>query len=168
MIKLMISHESRQLFRSGALWSVLGLVVAAIVFAAWAGGRSIDRQVEGAQAAEQFEDGRRTHLREGVERYEAQVIAEGGEYQFASVRHAPGMGPPQGTNAGAVGAETAMYVSLPPTALVSRCGAGAGRSPATAQPFRAHRRTEAGRRASPHRASPARRMHSIGKSRQRR
>ena len=119
MIKLMISHESRQLFRSGALWSVLGLLVAAIVFAAWAGGRSIDRQVEGAQAAEQFEDGRRTHLREGAERYEAEVIAEGGEYQFATVRHAPGKGPPQGTNAGAVGAETSKYVNLPPTGLAA-------------------------------------------------
>ncbi len=119
MIKLMISHETRQLFRSGALWSILGLVVLAIVFAAWSGGRSVTRQLAGAGAAAKFEDGLRNHMRRDAEKYEAKVIAEGGEYQFAAVRHAPGMGPPQGTNAGAVGAETAMYVSLPPTGLAA-------------------------------------------------
>ena len=50
---------------------------------------------------------------------QAQVAATGGEYQFAAVRHAPGKGPPQGTNAGAVGAETAKYVTLPPTGLAA-------------------------------------------------
>jgi ABC-2 type transport system permease protein len=117
MLKLIISHETRQIARTTALWSILALLVGAIIFAAWAGGRSIDRQVEGAQAAENFEDGLRNHMREGTEKYEAQVIADGGEYQFASVRHSPGSGPPQGTNAGAVGAETAKYVTLPPTGL---------------------------------------------------
>jgi len=119
MLKLIISHEARQIIRTGALWSILALLVAAIVFAAWSGDRSIERQIAGAQAAESFEDGRRNHLREGTEKYEAQVIAEGGEYQFASVRHSPGSGPPQGTNAGAVGAETSMYVTLPPTGLAA-------------------------------------------------
>ena len=119
MIKLMISHETRQLFRSGALWSILGLVVLAIVFAAWSGGRSVTRQLAGAGAAAKFEDGLRNHMRRDAEKYEAKVTSEGGEYQFAAVRHAPGMGPPQGTNAGAVGAETAMYVSLPPTGLAA-------------------------------------------------
>ena len=94
MIKLMISHETRQLFRSGALWSILGLVVLAIVFAAWSGGRSVTRQLAGASAAAKFEDGLRNHMRRDAEKYEAKVIAEGGEYQFAAVRHAPGMGPP--------------------------------------------------------------------------
>jgi ABC-2 type transport system permease protein len=117
MLKLIISHETRQIARTTALWSILALLVGAIIFAAWAGGRSIDRQVEGAQAAENFEDGLRNHMREDTEKYEAQVIADGGEYQFASVRHSPGSGPPQGTNAGAVGAETAKYVTLPPTGL---------------------------------------------------
>ena len=119
MLKLIISHETRQIARTTALWSILALLVGAIVFAAWAGGRSIERQVEGAQAAEAFEDGRREHMRKGTEKYQASVIAEGGEYQFASVRHAPGKGPPQGTNAGAVGAETAKYVTLPPTGLAA-------------------------------------------------
>ncbi len=119
MLKLIISHEARQIARTGALWAILALLVGAIVFAAWSGGRSINRQVEGAQAAETFEDGLRNHMRKETEDYEAKVIAEGGEYQFASVRHSPGSGPPQGTNAGAVGAETSKYVTLPPTGLAA-------------------------------------------------
>ncbi len=119
MLKLIISHEARQLMRTGALWSILALLIASIVFAAWSGGRSIDRQVKGAQAAESFEDGVRNHMRADTEKYAAQVRAKGGEYQFAAVRHAPGSGPPQGTNAGAVGAETSKYVTLPPTGLAA-------------------------------------------------
>jgi ABC-2 type transport system permease protein len=119
MLKLIISHEARQIIRTGALWSILALLVAAIVFAAWAGGRSIDRQIEGAQAAEAFENGMRNHMRADTEKYEAQVLASGEEYQFAAVRHSPGSGPPQGTNAGAVGAETSLYVTLPPTGLAA-------------------------------------------------
>jgi len=119
MLKLIISHEARQMMRTGALWSILTLLVAAIVFAAWAGGRSIRRQVEGAQAAETFEDGLRNHMRADTEKYQARVQAQGGEYQFAAVRHSPGKGPPQGTNAGAVGAETSKYVTLPPTGLAA-------------------------------------------------
>ena len=45
MIKLMISHETKQLFRSGSLWSILGLIVFAVIFAAWSGGRSVTRQL---------------------------------------------------------------------------------------------------------------------------
>jgi ABC-2 type transport system permease protein len=119
MLKLIISHETRQIARTTALWSILALLVGAIVFAAWAGGRSITRQVEGAKAAATFEDGLREHMRKDTEKYQAKVIAEGGEYQFAAVRHAPGKGPPQGTNAGAVGAETSKYVTLPPTGLAA-------------------------------------------------
>jgi ABC-2 type transport system permease protein len=119
MLKLIISHEARQIVRTGALWSILALLIGAIVFAAWSGGRSITRQSEGAQAATAFEDGLRDHMREGTEKYQAQVVAEGGEYQFAAVRHSPGSGPPQGTNAGAVGAETSKYVTLPPTGLAA-------------------------------------------------
>ena len=119
MKTIIISHETRQLFRSGAFRSLLILVAGAIAFGAWAGQRSIERQAEGAAAATAFEDGRRAKMRGDTQRYEAQVLAEGGEYQFASARHAPGAGPPQGTNAGAVGAETANYVSLPPTGLAS-------------------------------------------------
>jgi ABC-2 type transport system permease protein len=119
MLKLIISHEARQIARTGALWSILVLLVGAIIFAAWSGGRSIERQVVGAQAATEYEDGLRHHMREGTEKYAAKVAAEGGEYQFAMVRHAPGSGPPQGTNAGAVGAETSKYVTLPPTGLAA-------------------------------------------------
>ena len=119
MKRIIISHETRQLFRSGAFRSLLLMVAGAIAFAAWSGQRSIDRQIEGANAATAFEDGRRAKMRSDTEKYEAQVLAQGGEYQFAAVRHAPGAGPPQGTNAGAVGAETSKYVTLPPTGLAS-------------------------------------------------
>lgn len=119
MFRLIISHETRQVFRTGALWSILALLVGAIIFAAWSGRRSIDRQIEGAAAATAFEDGQREKMRADTVRYEAQVQAEGGEYQFAAVRHSPGKGPPQGTNAGAVGAETSRYVTLPPTGLAA-------------------------------------------------
>ncbi|MAF84151.1 MAG: ABC transporter permease subunit [Gammaproteobacteria bacterium] len=119
MLKLIISHETRQIMRTGALWSILILLIGAIIFASWSGGRSIERQVEGAEAAVTFENGLRDHMRKDTEKYAAQVEAEGGEYKFATVRHAPGSGPPQGTNAGAVGAETSKYVTLPPTGLAA-------------------------------------------------
>ncbi len=45
MYRLIISHETRTLARAGALWSVLALLVLALGFAAWAGGRSIARQL---------------------------------------------------------------------------------------------------------------------------
>lgn len=114
-----ISHETRQLVRSGAFRSLLLLVAGAMAFAAWAGQRSIERQAEGAAAATAFEDGRLAKMLEDTRKYEAQVLAEGGEYQFAAARHGPGAGPPQGTNAGAVGAATANYVTLPPTGLAA-------------------------------------------------
>ena len=120
MLKLIITHEARQIARTGALWSILILLVGAIIFAAWSGGRSIERQIVGAQAATEYEDGLRHHMREGTEKYAAKVEAAGGEYQFAMARHAPGGGPPQGPNAGAVGAETSKYVTLPPTGLAFR------------------------------------------------
>ena len=119
MKSIIISHETRQLVRSGAFRALLLLIAAAIGFAAWAGQRSIDRQVEGAVAATAFENGQRQKMRADTEKYQARLEAEGGEYEFASARHAPGAGPPQGTNAGVVGAQTANYLSLPPTGLAS-------------------------------------------------
>ncbi|NJO13525.1 MAG: ABC transporter permease subunit [Gammaproteobacteria bacterium] len=50
--------------------------------------------------------------------YEGNVKASGGTMAFAAVNHAPTEGgPPQGVNAGAVGAETAEYAILPQTGL---------------------------------------------------
>ncbi len=119
MKRIIISHEARQLFRSGAFRALLLLMAGAVAFAAWSGQRSIDRQAEGANAAAAFEDGRRARMREGTEQYQARVLAEGGEYQFASASHSPGAGPPQGTNPGVVGSTTAKYLTLPPTGLAS-------------------------------------------------
>ncbi|MCY4165185.1 MAG: ABC transporter permease subunit [Gammaproteobacteria bacterium] len=117
MKRIIISHETRQLFRSGAFRALLLLLAGAVAFAAWSGQRSIDRQIEGANAAAAFEDGRRNKMRADTEKYQARVAAEGGEYQFASARHGAGEGPPQGTNAGVVGSATAKYLRLPPTGL---------------------------------------------------
>ena len=119
MKRIIISHETRQLLRSGAFRALLLLVAGAIAFAAFSGQRSIDRQVEGAMAATAFEDAQRARMRADTEAYEARLAAQGGEYEFAGARHAPGAGPPQGTNAGVVGAQTAKYLTLPPTGLAS-------------------------------------------------
>ena len=119
MKRIIITHETRQLFRSGAFRALLVLVAGALAFAALSGQRSIDRQVDGAIAATAFEDAQRSKMRADTEAYEAQLAARGGEYEFASARHAPGAGPPQGTNAGVVGAQTSKYITLPPTGLAS-------------------------------------------------
>ena len=119
MYRLIIAHETRSMARTGALWTILALLVLAIGFAAWAGSRSIQRQVKGATDATAFEDSERAQMHKDTEAYAAQVAATGGAYEFATVRHSPGQGPPQGTNAGAVGAETAAFVTLPPTGLAA-------------------------------------------------
>ncbi len=119
MYRLIIAHETRSLARTGALWTILALLMLAMAFAAWAGGRSIARQVKGATDAAVYQDNERAQMRRDTEAYAAQVAATGGAYEFATVRHSPGQGPPQGTNAGAVGAETAAFVILPPTGLAA-------------------------------------------------
>lgn len=119
MYRLIISHETRTLTRSGALWAMLVLLLLSLGFAAWSGARSVARQVKAASDAASYEDGVREQMRRDTEEYAARVAASGGTYEFATVRHSPGAGPPQGTNAGAVGAETAAYISLPPTGLAA-------------------------------------------------
>ncbi|MCL4779211.1 MAG: ABC transporter permease [Gammaproteobacteria bacterium] len=119
MYRLIAMHETRALARTWALWAILALLVFAIAFAAWSGGRSVSRQLKGAGDAASYEVGLRDRMRQETAEYEAKVKATGGPYEFATVRHAPGQGPPQGTNAGAVGAETAAYIALPPTGLAA-------------------------------------------------
>ncbi len=119
MYRLIISHEARSLARTGALWAILALLAGAIGFAAFAGGHAVARQAKGAADATAFEEGLRAKMRADTEAYAAEVAATGGTYEFATVNHVPGKGPPQGTNAGAVGAETASYVALPPTGLAA-------------------------------------------------
>ncbi len=119
MNRLIISHETRTLSRTGALWAILVLLTITLGFAAWTGGRSVERQLKGASDAASYQQGERARMRADTEAYAAQVAATGGTYEFATVRHAPGQGPPQGTNAGAVGAETAAFVVLPPTGLAA-------------------------------------------------
>lgn len=117
MYRLIISHEARSMARTGALWFILALLAFAIGFATWAGARSVARQMQGASDAIAWGDGVRKRMRAETEEYAAKVAATGGTYEFATVRHAPGQGPPQGTNAGAVGSETEKYIVLPPTGL---------------------------------------------------
>lgn len=119
MYRLIVSHETRLLARTGALWAILLLLVFAIGFAAFAGGRSVARQAQGAADAAALENGVRARMQADTEAYAAQLAASGGTYEFATVDHVPGRGPPQGTNAGVVGAETAAYVVLPPTGLAA-------------------------------------------------
>jgi len=119
MYRLIAMHETRALARTGALWAILALLIFAITFAAWSGGRSVSRQLKGADDAASYEAGLREQMRQETAEYEAKVRASGGPYEFATVRHGPGQGPPQGTNAGAVGGETAAYISLPPTGLAA-------------------------------------------------
>lgn len=119
MYRIIVAHEARGLARSGALWTILALLVVAMGFAAWAGGRSVGRQVRAAEEAFRYEEGERAKMRRETEAYAAEVAARGGTYEFATVRHSPGQGPPQGTNAGAVGAETSSWVALPPTGLAA-------------------------------------------------
>ena len=91
------------------------MIVVGILFAMWAGGNTVQRQVAGAQAAQAFEESMRNKMLQEVVEYRDWVNETGGAYEFAAVNHAPGSGPPQGTNAGAVGAETSFYAILPPT-----------------------------------------------------
>lgn len=119
MYRLIAMHETRALARTGALWAILALLIFAIAFAAWSGGRAVDRQVRGASEADSYEAGLRDRMRQETAEYEAKVNATGAPYEFATVRHGPGQGPPQGTNAGAVGSETAAYIALPPTGLAA-------------------------------------------------
>jgi ABC-2 type transport system permease protein len=119
MYALIISHEARSLARTSMLSVLLTVLACAIAFAAWSGRNMIDRQMQGADAAIAFEAGMRDAMRADVIKYEQKIEDEGGEVQFATINHAPGSGPPQGTNAGAVGAETAAYAVLPPTGLAA-------------------------------------------------
>ena len=118
MKRLIIAHETRTLARTPALAWLLGLLIVGIVFAGWAGHRANERQLRGAAAAAQFEEMMRAEMRKSVFAYENKVKQTGGEMKFAAVNHAPTEGgPPQGVNAGAVGAETSAYAVLPQTGL---------------------------------------------------
>ena len=113
MYALIISHEVRSLTRTSLLGVLLLVLAGALAFAAWSGVNALNRQMRGADAAIVFEEAMRGKMLGEVIEYEKRIEAEGGIYEFAAVNHAPGKGPPQGTNAGAVGGETASYAVLP-------------------------------------------------------
>lgn len=117
MRKLILRHETRSLLRSRWLVGVMLLLVMATGFATWSGSNGVQRQIQGGQAINTFEDGLRARMYGGVVKYAKEIDASGGEYKFAPINHAPGRGAPQGTNAGAVGSETQAYAILPPTDL---------------------------------------------------
>lgn len=119
MYSLIVAHEARTLAKTPSLLWVLVLLTAAIAFGAWAASNVFERQTYGATIVSQHQESVRAKMRADVVKYEESVKASGGEMEFAPVNHAPGAGPPQGTNAGAVGSETASFAILPPTGLAA-------------------------------------------------
>jgi ABC-2 type transport system permease protein len=119
MYSLIVAHETRSLVRSPALAWILGVLALAIAFGAFAAMRTVERNARGAETIARHEDDARAKMRADLERYETKVKAEGKTMAFAAVNHAPGEGPPQATNAGAVGSETQSFAVLPPTGLAA-------------------------------------------------
>lgn len=119
MYSLIVAHETRTLAKTPSLLWILLLLVATIAFGAWASAQMFERQASGAVAIAQYENSLRAKMRDDLVKYEERVKASGGEMQFAAVNHAPGEGPPQATNAGAVGSETESYAIMPPTGLAA-------------------------------------------------
>ncbi|MCB2107946.1 MAG: ABC transporter permease subunit [Rhodobacteraceae bacterium] len=119
MYSLIIAHETRSLAKTPALAWILLLLLAAMAFGAWTAENTVTRQTRGAAAISQHEDGARAKMRADLAKYEDEIKAKGGSMEFAAINHAPGEGPPQATNAGAVGSETASYAVLPPTGLAA-------------------------------------------------
>ena len=119
MYSLIVAHETRSLIRTPALTWILIVLAFAIGFGAWAATRTMDRNEHGAAMIAEHEDAARAKMRADLEKYETKVKAEGKSLEFAAVNHAPGEGPPQATNAGAVGSETQSFAVLPPTGLAA-------------------------------------------------
>lgn len=119
MNTLIIAHETKTLTASPALHWIFLILLIAMGFGAWTASNTLERQARGAAAIAAFEDSARAKMRADLAKYEAEVAASGGKMEFAPVNHAPGAGPPQGTNAGAVGSETASHAVLPATGLAA-------------------------------------------------
>jgi ABC-2 type transport system permease protein len=119
MYATIVGHETRVLAKTPALVWVLLLLIAAVVFGAWSASNTVARNVAGGNAIGGYEQSLRDQMRADLAKYEEKVKASGGTLEFAAINHAPGEGPPQATNAGAVGSETAAYAVLPPTALAA-------------------------------------------------
>ncbi|MBL8628386.1 MAG: ABC transporter permease subunit [Rhodospirillaceae bacterium] len=119
MYSLIVAHETRTLAKTPSLLWILLLLTAAIAFGAWASSSVFERQSQGATAISNYENGMRTKMHDDLAKYEEKVKASGGKMEFAAVNHAPGEGPPQATNAGAVGSETESFAVLPPTGLAA-------------------------------------------------
>lgn len=119
MYSLIIGHETRALAKTPALFWILLVLLAAMAFGAWTASNTLGRIERGAAEAAAFEEAARAKMRADLAKYEAEVKAAGGQMEFAAINHAPGAGPPQGTNAGAVGSETASYAVLPATGLAA-------------------------------------------------
>ncbi|MBL8645333.1 MAG: ABC transporter permease subunit [Rhodospirillaceae bacterium] len=119
MYSLIVAHETRSLAKTPSLLWILLLLTVAIGFGAWATSSVFERQAAGAAAIAKHEAGVRSQMRADLAKYEAEVKATGGKMEFAPINHAPGAGPPQGTNAGAVGSETASFAILPATGLAA-------------------------------------------------
>jgi ABC-2 type transport system permease protein len=119
MYSLIVAHETRNLAKTPSLLWILLMLTVAIGFGAWAASSVFERQVAGAAAIQEHEHQVREKMRSDLAKYEAEQKAAGKPLEFAAINHAPGAGAPQGTNAGAVGSETASFAILPPTGLAA-------------------------------------------------
>ena len=107
MFRMMMGHEIRLLASSSALGWLLAGIAAAVLFAAWSGGQTLQQQTQAAQVARDIEAGKKAKLRAGVVEYEQYVEENGIEFQtYQAMHRAPRPGEsPEGTSAGMVGTE---------------------------------------------------------------
>ncbi|MDJ0928321.1 MAG: DUF3526 domain-containing protein [Gammaproteobacteria bacterium] len=122
MFRMMMGHEIRLLASSSALGWLLAGIAAAVLFAAWSGGQTLQQQTQAAQVARDIEAGKKAKLREGVVAYEQYVEENGLEFQtYKAMHRAPRPGEsPEGTSAGMVGTDRVKeYAVLPPSGLAA-------------------------------------------------
>jgi ABC-2 type transport system permease protein len=114
-----ILHELRLLVRTSAfLWLSL-LLAAAILFGAWSATSVFQRETRGAAAMAATSDNFRAKMRGNLAQYETKVGGDARKMGVAVFSHNEGEGPPQATNAGAMGRELNSVAVLPPTGLAA-------------------------------------------------
>src|SRR3546814_6555077 len=93
MLKIIFSHEVRQLLKSPATLFMLGLLAAAMVFGIYNGTRAVERQNKSAVVAVADEAAAKQRVLDQLVAYERFTAERGIPRVFAPVNHAP---PPPG------------------------------------------------------------------------
>jgi ABC-2 type transport system permease protein len=119
MYAQIIRHETRTLARAPAFAWVLALLVAAIVFGAWSGARSLAWRAQGEAAMVAGVMAERGKLHDDLAAYEKRMAAQGRAVEVAVYSHSPRGPIPQGTNPGTLGATSAAPAVLPATGLAA-------------------------------------------------